>query len=399
MPLIIRAPTSAAPSPPSAASKGPYAAAGEVTQQLAELIDLFPTVAQLAGIPITTAATTATAAIAATAATTTSAGAAAAVTDTFTTYNDAVWSYADASEGTTDGCKVWYSKNHSRVNAVLSDGSSGLSMLMSRSLNPAACKGAKMTADHVEGKQSQLYGTYTLKARAPHKVGSASGACDNGTYAYFTAGYASHGGKWNEMNFGFHPDRDEGGYAVSCEHHDDTGGYHETTVKVGKNVRATFNTFAIKVSERKMEWSFNGKVVHSAEGKWTEPMTTRLIMRTNFRSGDPGVMPDHVFEINEYSFTPAAAATATATASTSSSTLMDALDGVSLAAAFTDPSNPIAVTTVVDKGTYVKKTGKSNREVLVCGAETFHSAVFHTTILTLVLTPPRTAALTPLPQI
>ena len=222
--------------------------------------------------------------------------------DNFTTYNEAVWSYADASEGKTDGCKVWYLKNHSHVNAVLSDGSHGLSMLMSATPNPAACNGAKMTADHIETKQSQLYGTYTLKARTPHKVDSAD--ADNGVYAYFTAGYASHGGKWNEMNFGFHPDRDDGGYAVSCEHHDDTGSYHETTVKVDKNVRATFNTYAITVSKTKMVWSFNGMTIHSVDGKWTEPMTTRLIMRTNFRNGDPGVMPDHVFEINEYSFTP-----------------------------------------------------------------------------------------------
>ena len=222
--------------------------------------------------------------------------------DNFTTYSNAIWNYADASEGKTDGCKVWYLKNHSRINSVLSDGSRGLSMLMSATPNPAACNGAKMTADHVETKQSQLYGTYTLKARTPHKIGSAD--ADKGTYAYFTAGYASHGGKWNEMNFGFHPDRDDGGYAVSCEHHDDTGSYHETTVKVDKNVRATFNTYAITVSKTKMVWSFNGRTIHSANGKWTEPMTTRLIMRTNFRNGDPGVMPDHVFEINEYSFTP-----------------------------------------------------------------------------------------------
>ena len=30
---------------------------------------------------------------------------------------------------------------------------------------------------------------------------------------------------------GFHPDRDNHGTEVSCEHHDDTGGYHETSVR------------------------------------------------------------------------------------------------------------------------------------------------------------------------
>jgi hypothetical protein len=77
-----------------------------------------------------------------------------------------------------------------------------------------------------------------------------------------------------------------------------------STPSVDKNVRATFNTYTITVSKTKMVWSFNGMTIHSVDGKWTEPMTTRLIMRTNFRNGDPGVMPDHVFEINEYSFTP-----------------------------------------------------------------------------------------------
>jgi hypothetical protein len=61
------------------------------------------------------------------------------------------------------------------------------------------------------------------------------GTCDSGIYAYFTAGYVNTRGKWNEMNFGFHPDRDNHGTEVSCEHHDDSGGYHETSVKLGFN--------------------------------------------------------------------------------------------------------------------------------------------------------------------
>ena len=33
-------------------------------------------------------------------------------------------------------------------------------------------------------------------------------------------------------------------------------------------------------------------------------MGTRLIMRTNFRDGDPGFMPDHAWEIEHFKFTP-----------------------------------------------------------------------------------------------
>ena len=49
------------------------------------------------------------------------------------------------------------------------------------------------------------------------------------------------------MNFGFHPDRDNHGTEVSCEHHDDSGGYHETNVKLGFNYRESFNTYVIRL--------------------------------------------------------------------------------------------------------------------------------------------------------
>jgi len=242
--------------------------------------------------------------------------AAAARSDTFVTYNASMWSFADKSLGTTDGCKVYYLKNHSRVNAALPLGEgAGLSMLMSGDAcknNPRACEGATMAADHLTSTAAALHGDYTLRMRAPYQIGSTSSppACNPGVYAYFTAGYANKSGKWNEMNFGFHPDRDSNGTAVSCEHHDDTGGYHETTVALGFNYRASFNTFVIRCTEGKLAWlvaegSGPLKEVHSAAATLTEPMTTRLIYRTNFRDGDPGLMPDHSFEISHFSFTPA----------------------------------------------------------------------------------------------
>ena len=74
-------------------------------------------------------------------------------------------------------------------------------------------------------------------------------------YAYFTAGYADTDGKWNEMNFGFHPDRDKNGTHVSCEHHDDTGKYHETNVPLGFNVRQSFNTYVIRCARIRVHMS------------------------------------------------------------------------------------------------------------------------------------------------
>ena len=51
--------------------------------------------------------------------------------------------------------------------------------------------------------------------RAPYEVGTGGDSCNDGVYAYFTAGYVQKNGVWNEMNFGFHPDRDSGGTEVS----------------------------------------------------------------------------------------------------------------------------------------------------------------------------------------
>jgi hypothetical protein len=45
--------------------------------------------------------------------------------------------------------------------------------------------------------------------------------------------------------------------------------------------------------------------VLTQDAKLTEAMGTRLIMRTNFRKGDPGFMPDTAWEISHFKFTPA----------------------------------------------------------------------------------------------
>jgi hypothetical protein len=47
------------------------------------------------------------------------------------------------------------------------------------------------------------------------------------------------------------------------------------------------------------------KQVHHASATLSEPMTTRLILRTNFRNGDPGFMSDTAFEVSHFKFTPA----------------------------------------------------------------------------------------------
>ena len=238
------------------------------------------------------------------------------VYDSFTTFNASVWSYADESMGTTDGCKVWYLKNHSTVDANLSLGEGrGLRMLMSSTpcrSDPSACHGAKMAADHVSSKFDHHFGTYELRMRAPYAVNGSGGTCNSGIYAYFTAGYINVHGKWDEMNFGFHPDRDDHGTKVSCEHHDDSGGYHEQSVSLGFNYRESFATFAIELAKDSITWKVGHgtpphielRTIHHAEATLSQAMGTRLIFRTNFRQGDPGFMPDTVWEIEHFKFTP-----------------------------------------------------------------------------------------------
>lgn len=46
------------------------------------------------------------------------------------------------------------------------------------------------------------------------------------------------------------------------------------------------------------------KTVHHAAAELSVPMTTRLILRTNFRDGDPGYMPDTALEVSHFKFTP-----------------------------------------------------------------------------------------------
>ena len=46
------------------------------------------------------------------------------------------------------------------------------------------------------------------------------------------------------------------------------------------------------------------KKLHAVKATLTEPMTTRLILRTNFRNGDPGSMPQAVFEMSHFKFSP-----------------------------------------------------------------------------------------------
>jgi hypothetical protein len=225
--------------------------------------------------------------------------------------------YADHEMGTTDKCKVYYLKNHSLVGQDLTLGEGlGLRMLMSATpckQSPASCHGAKMAADHATSITSHHFGDYELRMRAPYALNGSGGTCDKGIYAYFTAGFQKQDGKWNEMNFGFHPDRDNHGTEVSCEHHDDTGGYHETSVKLGFNYRESFNTYVIRLRKDSLTWLVGHgkgphielKTVHHATATLSVPMTTRLILRTNFRDGDPGYMPDTAFEVSHFKFTPA----------------------------------------------------------------------------------------------
>jgi hypothetical protein len=165
--------------------------------------------------------------------------------DDFKTKNETLWSFANNSRSTQGTGDTFYLANHSTANANLSKGE-GYGLLMNMSdipckWNAAECQGAAMATAHLSSKQQHMYGDFELRMRAPHATGKNPTICDSGIYGYFTAGYVGHP-TWNEMNFGFHPDRDDSGTKISCEVHGNEGGYVEDSVKLKFNYRDGFHT-------------------------------------------------------------------------------------------------------------------------------------------------------------
>merc|ERR1712232_765754 len=145
------------------------------------------------------------------------------------------------------------------------------------------CHGAKMASAHLGTVNAHSFGDYEARIRAPHFYPGDGDKCDDGIYGYFTAGYARNkdDGWWNEINFGFHPDRDVGGTKVSVELHADTGGYKESTVSLGFNYRSAFHTYRIKHRPCDVSWWVDGKCVHVMDDCLTHDMHTSIILRTN----------------------------------------------------------------------------------------------------------------------
>jgi beta-glucanase (GH16 family) len=210
-----------------------------------------------------------------------------------------------STEGSGDS---FYLFNHSTANATLSNGARGLMMSMSNipcKWNASDCQGAAMASAHVSSTVKRGYGDFEVKMRAPHSTGANPTVCDSGIYGYFTAGYVGHP-KWNEMNFGFHPDRDASETKISCEAHADAGGYQETRVDLHFNYRDAFHDYTIRHRHDGIFWLVDGKQVHALKGtdsNLSYAMGTSLILRTNKH----GTMPAAIMEVEYFRFTPEAA--------------------------------------------------------------------------------------------
>eukprot|EP00927_Polykrikos_kofoidii_P073974 TRINITY_DN69979_c0_g1_i1.p1 TRINITY_DN69979_c0_g1~~TRINITY_DN69979_c0_g1_i1.p1 ORF type:complete len:279 (+),score=41.42 TRINITY_DN69979_c0_g1_i1:116-952(+) len=229
------------------------------------------------------------------------------INDQFQSRDSSVWDYADGEShwDPKHETKVRYMLNHSAVDAKLSQNEGhGLQLIINdqpcRS-DTNLCDGAKMASDHLKSVNSHSYGDYEARIRAPHNYPGDSSKCDNGIYGYFTAGYSKKGSDWNEMNFGFHPDRDTGGTKVSAELHADTGGYHETTVTLGFNYREAFHTYRIKHRPCDVSWWVDGKCVHVMDECLTHEMKTSIILRTNHKDE---FMSQAKMELSYFKFTP-----------------------------------------------------------------------------------------------
>jgi hypothetical protein len=218
------------------------------------------------------------------------------IDEQFTSTDTSTWKYANGSY-VDQFAPCYYMLNHTSTNTKLSDGSVGLQMLMSDvpcKFVASECHGAAMASAHLSTTRLHGYGDYEARLRAPHNYPGDGSKCDDGIYGYFTAGYVNKEcGTWNEMNFGFHPDRDLGGTQVSVELHADTGGYKEANVSLGFNYREGFHTYRIKHRECDVSWWVDGKRVHALQECLTQPMHTSLILRTN----KGGALPSAKMEV------------------------------------------------------------------------------------------------------
>jgi len=216
--------------------------------------------------------------------------------DDFKQMDRSVWRYANHELHTFGSARTYYLDNHSAFS------SSGLKVTMSEhpcSDNPdKLCSGADMASDHLQTVDKHHYGDYEVSLRAPHHEDTAE--CDDDIYAYFTAGYAKEDGWWNEMNFGFHPDRDHGGRIVTAELHADTGGYHEAAVSLGFNYRAGFHTYRLKLRKGDVSWWVDGRCVHVMKEQLSHSMHTSIILRTN----KPGKLQKAKLEVKYFRFKP-----------------------------------------------------------------------------------------------
>ncbi len=227
------------------------------------------------------------------------------ITEAFIAPNTTLWTIADG-QYVSQFAPVYYLANHSRFGVALSQQEGeGLQLLISPepcAYNPPAlCQGAAMASGHLSTTRLHGFGDYIARLRAPHNFPGNGSKCSDGVYGYFTAGYVhSECGLWNEINFGFHPDRDEGGHRVSLELHADSGGYHEASVDVGFNYREGFHTYRIKHRPCDVSWWVDGRCVHVMKECLTQPMHTSLILRTN----QDGELPSAKMEFAAFNFTP-----------------------------------------------------------------------------------------------
>lgn len=101
-------------------------------------------------------------------------------------------------------------------------------------------------------------------------------------------------------SFGFHPDRDDSGTKISCEAHANSGGYHETSIKLPFNYRDAFHNYTIRHRHDGVSWWVDDRQVHELKDDITHPMKTSLILRTNRH----GAMPTAIMEVAWFRFTP-----------------------------------------------------------------------------------------------
>lgn len=191
----------------------------------------------------------------------------AAFTDTFDSFNTALWHKAD---GWTNGdpFDCWWQAD----NAALSSGI--LSLQLDDLGCPGGCGGMDYASAEYRSNGHYQYGTYTVRMKAVAGEGVVS--------SFFIYTGPSEGNPWDEIDIeitGKIPTQ------LQTNYYTNGVGEHEAYINLGFDASAAFHTYSIEWLPDEINWYVDGNLVHTENGsRGALPSTPGRIMM-NFWPG------------------------------------------------------------------------------------------------------------------